>query len=66
MTWWQILLVFVGIPAAAFFLRTVVVLRFPSARVPDGLLRAADEEQAGDDQAPEDHGNPGEGDFQDD
>ena len=38
MTWWQVLLVFVGIPVAMFVVITVVVLRFATARVPDGLL----------------------------
>ena len=52
MTWWQVLLVFVGIPVAMFVLITVVVLRFTTARVPDGLARAA-EQQDGDDPSPE-------------
>ena len=54
MTWWQILLVFAGIPAAMFLLITVVVLRFTTPRVPDGLLRA-DERQDESDPAPEGH-----------
>jgi hypothetical protein len=41
-TWWQVLLVFVGIPAAAFFVITLLVMTFARARVPDGLLRAAE------------------------
>lgn len=39
--WWQILLVFVGIPAAVFVTVTVLVFRFATARVPDGLAREA-------------------------
>ena len=40
MAWWQILLVFVGIPAGLFALITVAVLTFAEARVPDGIVRA--------------------------
>ena len=65
MTWWQILLVFVGIPAAVFVLITAVVFRFTTARVPDGLLRTA-EQQDGDDRAPEEHDATPEDDTQDD
>ena len=50
--WWQGLLVFVGIPIVMFVLITVVVLRFTTPRVPDGLPRVA-EEQGGDDPSPE-------------
>lgn len=42
MTWWQILLVFVCIPAAMFASVTALVLRFATARVPDGLARAVE------------------------
>lgn len=42
MTWWQILLVFVGIPAAVFVVITALGLAFASAPVPDGLARAAE------------------------
>lgn len=42
MTWWQILLVFIGIPAGMFVAVTVLVLRFATARVPDGLARVAE------------------------
>jgi hypothetical protein len=52
MTWWQVLPVFVGIPVVMFVLITVVVLRFTTPRVPDGLLRVA-EQQDGDDPSPE-------------
>ena len=52
MTWWQAVLVFVGIPLATVILITVVVLRFTVARVPDGLARAA-EQQGQDDPASE-------------
>lgn len=52
MTWWQVLLVFVGVPVAMFVFITLVVLRFTIARVPDGLARAA-EQQDGDDPRPE-------------
>ena len=65
MTWWQILLVFVGIPAAVFLLVTGVVLRFATARVPDGLLRAAEQQDADDpttEAAPEEAGSPDEDD----
>ena len=69
MTWWQILLVFVGIPAAAFLLITGLVLRFTTARVPDGLLRAA-EQRDQDDPASEEQDSPdpddSQGDSQDD
>lgn len=41
MTWWQIILVFVGIPTAAFTVITLLVLRFATARVPDGIVQAA-------------------------
>ncbi|WP_343905748.1 hypothetical protein [Nocardioides aquiterrae] len=41
MTWWQIVLVFVGIPAAMFVTVAALVFRFATARVPDGLARAA-------------------------
>ena len=40
MTWWQVVLVFAGIPAAVFGVVTVVVLRFTTSRVPDGLAHA--------------------------
>lgn len=40
MPWWQILLVFAGIPALVFALITTAVWRFTTARVPDGLLQA--------------------------
>ena len=53
MTWWQILLVFVGIPAAIFLLITVAVFRFATARVPDGLLRAEQQDES--DPTPEEH-----------
>ena len=53
MTWWQILLVFVGIPAAIFLLITVAVFRFATARVPDGLLRAEQQDENG--PSPEEH-----------
>ena len=46
MTWWQALLVFIGIPVAVFALVTVVVLRFTSSRVPDGLANALADQQA--------------------
>ena len=52
MTWWQVMLVFVGIPVVVVVLITVVVLRFTVARVPDGLTRAA-EQRDGDGPAPE-------------
>ncbi len=53
MTWWQILLVFVGIPAAMFVAITLLVLLFATARVPDGLARAAEaaDEAEGDEAA---------------
>ncbi|WP_341241163.1 hypothetical protein [uncultured Nocardioides sp.] len=54
MTWWQILLVFVGIPAAIFLLITVAVFRFATARVPDGLLRA-EQQQDENGPSPEEH-----------
>lgn len=52
MTWWQIALTFVGIPAAIFVLITLVVFRFATARVPDGLAVAADVEAEGDEESP--------------
>lgn len=52
MTWWQVLPVFVGIPVVMFVLITVVVLRFTTPRVPDGLLRVT-EQQDGDGASPE-------------
>jgi hypothetical protein len=58
MTWWQVLLVFVGIPIAISALITVVVLRFTTARVPDGL-RSATEQRDVDGVAPEGQDNPG-------
>jgi len=36
-SWWAVLGVFVGIPMALFVTITLVVLRFTTARVPDGL-----------------------------
>ena len=44
MNWWQILLVFVGIPIVGFLLVTVVVLRFTTPQVPDGVLRAREQQ----------------------
>lgn len=64
MTRWQALLVFAGIPTAMFVLITVVVLRFATARVPDGLARAA-EQRGGDNPSPEEHDGTSEDDTQD-
>ena len=64
MTWWQVVLVFVGIPVAMVVLITVAVVRFTVARVPDGLARAA-EQQDGDDPAVEDDDDTSEDDTQD-
>ncbi len=60
MTWWQILLVFVGIPIVVFLLVTVVVLRFTTPQVPDGVLRAR-EQQDLNGPATEEHDRPGPG-----
>ena len=65
MSRWQVLLVFVGIPAAMFVRITVVVLRFTVARVPDGLAHAADQLPKGDDPAPAEHDGTTEDDTQD-
>lgn len=62
MTWWQILLVFVGIPAGVFLLITGIVLRFTTARVPDGLQRAAEQQ---DEDAPAAQAGPDEDDGPD-
>lgn len=54
MTWWQVLLVFVGIPAGLFALITALVLRFATARIPDGLVRPEEpESQRGEDSEPD-------------
>ena len=53
LTWWQILLVFVGIPAAIFVI-TVAVFRFATARVPDAMLRA-EQQQDENSPSPEEH-----------
>lgn len=37
MTWWQVLLVFAGIPAVMFVAITVVVLRLTTPTTPDGI-----------------------------
>jgi hypothetical protein len=42
MTWYEVLLLFVGIPVGLFVLITVLVLRFTTPRVPDGVRRAAE------------------------
>lgn len=49
MAWWQIGLIFVGIPSSLFVMIAVVVLSFTSDRVPDGIARqvALDEGRAG-------------------
>jgi hypothetical protein len=39
-TWWQVLVVFVAIPAAIFAIITVLVLTLAEGRVPDGLANA--------------------------
>lgn len=46
MTWWQVAVVFAGIPAAAFGLIWVIVAFLCDAREPDGLA-AARRERAG-------------------
>jgi hypothetical protein len=47
MGWWQVLLVFVATPLLLFALITVVVWRFSTARVPDGLVARARPETSG-------------------
>lgn len=64
MTWWQVLLVFVGIPVAMFVVITVVVFRFTTARVPDGLLGAAEQDDE-EEPPPEAHDGGPEDDTQD-
>lgn len=58
MTWWQILLVFVGIPVVVFLFVTVVVLRFTTPQVPDVVLRARGQQDLNG-PATEEHEGPG-------
>lgn len=39
--WWQVLLVFVGIPTVLFAIITVLVMALVEGRVPDGLAEGA-------------------------
>lgn len=60
MTWWLVILIFIGIPTALYFLIWWTVDLLCEARVPDGLveaqqLRAAQEQQQSTD---EDDGDP--------
>jgi hypothetical protein len=63
MSWWEVLLVFAGIPTLLFAAVTLLVLRFATARVPDGLAALADPEMTpGAEQAPPvQEGAPSEG-----
>ena len=54
MSWWQILLVFAGIPVLMSVLITALVWRFATARVPDGLVQAGVGEPAPDNDSEED------------
>ena len=54
MSWWQILLVFAGIPVLVFVLITAVVWRFTTPGVPDGLLRAGVSERGQDNDSEDD------------
>lgn len=46
LAWWEVILVFVGIPAAATLLIALAVSVLSTSRVPDGMV-AADERQTG-------------------
>ena len=47
--WWQVLLLFIGIPSALFVIITALVLWLSEARTPDGLAGA---DKCGDGAAP--------------
>lgn len=42
MAWWQVILIFGGVPAALFGAITLLVLLTSRARVPDGIAAAAE------------------------
>ena len=50
MSWWEVLLMFVGAPLGLFVLITVVVMALVSSRVPDGLARLAEESTSADEE----------------
>lgn len=51
MTWWEVLLVFAGIPAIMFVVITVVVLTLTKPTTPDGVATPQRREQIEDAQA---------------
>ena len=51
MTWWEVLLVFAGIPAVMFMVITVVVLTLTKPTTPDGIATLQRRKQVEDAQA---------------
>ena len=51
MTWWEVLLVFAGIPALMFVVITVVVLTLTKPTTPDGIATMQRRKQIEDSQA---------------